>query len=189
MAVQAHITRMTVDEYEAYIALPENIDRQLQLVDGELIEKMPTLRHSRASHQFAFAIGRYLIENPMGEVLPELRIKLLEGTEFEAYVPDIVFIRHGHAADPDSPLPFMPELIIEIQSPGQSKRVMNKKAEFYLTHGCVMVILAYPIERMVEMITQDDKYFFHAGDMIDFSPVLPGFNLAVDSIFPHESIA
>jgi Uma2 family endonuclease len=84
-------------------------------------------------------------------------------------------------------LPFMPELIIEIQSPGQSKRIMAKKADYYIRHGCKIVVLAYPIERLIEMVTPLDRFFLQAGNTLDLGAVLPGFTLAVDTIFPPAS--
>jgi Uma2 family endonuclease len=184
MAVQTRIEKMTVDEYDALMAREENSDRHLELVDGELIEEMPTPRHSKTSQYFSLHIGMYLLQNPTGDLLPEVRIKLLEGTEFEAHVPDMAFVKSGRTYDPDSPLPFMPELIIEIQSPGQSKRVMAKKADYYIRHGCKIVVLAYPVERLIEMVTPLDRFFLQAGDTLDLGAVLPGFTLAVDVIFP-----
>jgi Uma2 family endonuclease len=184
MAVQTRIHKMTVDEYDALMAREENIDRHLELVDGELIEEMPTFIHGKTAQIFQLTIGMYLIEHPIGEIAPEVRIKLLEGSEFEAHIPDIMFFQTGHDFDPDSALPFMPELIIEIQSPGQSKRVMAKKADYYIRHGCKIVVLAYPVERLIEMVTPLDRFFLQAGDTLDLGAVLPGFTLAVDTIFP-----
>lgn len=38
--------RYTVAEFEQVIALPENQDRYFELIDGEIVEKMPTEEHS-----------------------------------------------------------------------------------------------------------------------------------------------
>jgi Uma2 family endonuclease len=35
----------TVDEFETFIARPEHADRLFELINGEIVEKMPTQRH------------------------------------------------------------------------------------------------------------------------------------------------
>ena len=37
--------KISVDDFEAFIALPENSDRLLELIDGEIVEKVPTQEH------------------------------------------------------------------------------------------------------------------------------------------------
>ena len=44
MAIQER--RYTVEEFEAFIAKAENVDRLFELIDGEIIEKMPTEEHN-----------------------------------------------------------------------------------------------------------------------------------------------
>jgi Uma2 family endonuclease len=181
MAVQAHITRMTVDEYEAYIALPENEDRHLELVDGELIEEIPAPIHAMSAQVFQLYIGIYLRANPIGHVFPEVRYKVL-GHEDQAHIPDVSFIAADKSYDLRSVVPFMPDLAVEIQSPGQSKHVLLRKARFYLENGCRMVVLTYPDDHLIEVITSADRYFLKPGDVLDLSLVLPGLNIPVSEI-------
>ena len=35
----------TIEEFERFLALPENADRLFELIDGEIVEKMPTEEH------------------------------------------------------------------------------------------------------------------------------------------------
>lgn len=44
MAIQERL--YTVEEFEAFIAEAENVDRLFELIDGEIFEKMPTEEHS-----------------------------------------------------------------------------------------------------------------------------------------------
>jgi Uma2 family endonuclease len=39
------VRRMTVDQFEAFADTPENTDRLLELIDGEISEKTPTENH------------------------------------------------------------------------------------------------------------------------------------------------
>jgi hypothetical protein len=40
----------SVDEFEQLINLPENRERLLELINGEIVEKMPAEEHGTASH-------------------------------------------------------------------------------------------------------------------------------------------
>jgi Uma2 family endonuclease len=183
MVVQTRLNKMTVDEYDALMAREENIDRHLELVDGELIEEMPTVEHSDVFIAFLNAFSAYFAVHPIGKIMVEVRYKL-PTDEHQAHVPDLSIVLNGKSYDRRKPLPFMPEIAIEIQSPGQSKKILSKKADYYLENGCKIVVLAYPIERLIEMVTPLDRFFLQAGDTLDLGAVLPGFTLAVDTIFP-----
>ncbi|GEM_PF-1384508 len=48
---------VTVDEYEAFIALPANEDRTFELIDGGIVEKMPRERHGFIIRMLKFSIS------------------------------------------------------------------------------------------------------------------------------------
>ncbi len=45
LAVLTREQLYTVDEFEELLKLPENAGRLLELIDGEIVEKMPTEEH------------------------------------------------------------------------------------------------------------------------------------------------
>ena len=49
----------TVDEFEQIIAQPENSERLLELVNGEIVEKMPTEEHEIDCLADWFTYSRY----------------------------------------------------------------------------------------------------------------------------------
>lgn len=178
----AHITRITQSDFETILARPENQDRQLELWDGEIIETVPRPLHGYMQNRFSFVFSLYLQTNPIGTVFTELQVSL-PGTDYSP-VPDVAFVSHARGPfDWERPLPFMPDLIVEIQSPGQSERFMAEKAQFYLTHGAQIVILVY-LKRIIEVLTTDSRQLLVMGDTLPGDPVLPGFSVPVADLFP-----
>lgn len=76
----------------------------------------------------------------------------------------------------------MPDLAIEIQSPGQSDKLMSDKADYYLANGTRMVWIIYK-KRIVEVRTQDDRQLLNEDDILDGGDLLPGFSVAVKDVF------
>jgi len=177
--------RITLAEFERLLALPENQDRQLELWAGEIIETMPTPLHSFIQQLFGLLIGNYLLNHPVGYTFPELRIRI-PGEDYTP-VPDVCFVSHERGTfDWDQPLPFMPDLIVEIQSPDQSDKFMRDKADYYLTHGCRRVVLVYS-KRIVEVLTPDERQLLNVDDTLSGGDVLPGFRVEVAKLFPAQA--
>lgn len=174
---------MTVAEFEAFIARPENDNQRFELVHKEIVEKMPTQVHAAIVAFLLIELGLYLRKNPIGRILPEARYQMPDQDE-NSRIPDLSFIRHesgplvanGAAA-------YMPELGIEVQSPSQSITQMTEKAGYYLTNGSRMVWLIYPDKRLIDVMTANEQRSLTEADRLDGGDVLPGFSLAVASIF------
>lgn len=61
---------------ERIIAQAENADRRLELVNGEIIEKMPTQLHALVVYYLIIGLHNYLKDHPVAWVLPEARYEL-----------------------------------------------------------------------------------------------------------------
>ncbi len=178
--------QMTVADYEALIALPENADRHLELLNGELIEEMPGKQHSRLTKFFLYQLDAFLKDHPLGETFVELRHHI--PTEpFTALIPDVSYIsaersaQHPH--DDEGAVPFMPDLAVEIQSPGQSKKTLLAKANYYLAHGARLVWLVYPDEQIIETLTTTERDLLQPGKTLTGGDVLPEFSIEVAAVF------
>jgi Uma2 family endonuclease len=174
----------TVDEFEAYIALPENRDRQLELIDGDIVEKnVPTERHGITAANFVTEVRIYLKQNPIGRVAVEVRYRR-PGDQYNARQPDVSFrADRSQAVVEKGAVPQMPDLAIEIKSPDDSLREMRDRADYYLANGSRMVWLAYPDKRIVEVYTLDDILILTEDDILDGGDVLPGFKMSVRDVF------
>jgi Uma2 family endonuclease len=174
----------TVDEFEQFIALPENSDRRFELVNGEMVEKLPTEEHGAIAVRLILRIGGLVEQNDLGRLAVEPRHRTLED-DYNARIPDIAFTSKERALPlvKKGAVPQMPDLAIEIKSPDDSYKQMREKKDYYLTNGVRMVWLVFPEKRLIEVYTLDDEWILTDGDMLDGGDVLLGFTMPVSSVF------
>ncbi|MCB9455283.1 MAG: Uma2 family endonuclease [Anaerolineaceae bacterium] len=178
--------KMTIAQYEAFLALPENANRRFELVFGEVIEKMPTQLHAYIIQMLSGFLFVFLRQNPLGYALIEARYRLPDDEENDL-IPDLSFVVKGRGALVRSgAAPYMPDLAVEAQSEGQSERFMLDKALRYLANGTRMVWIIYSTRQIVEVLTPTDRRLLTMDDMLTGGNVLPGFNVAVRDLFPLE---
>jgi Uma2 family endonuclease len=182
MALEKQLT--TVDQFEAFLALPENADRRFELIDGEIVEMSPTFSHGELALELGVALRLFLRQTGLGRVSTEARFNL-PTAPFESRIPDVAVILQGHEIPADKPIPFMPDLAVEIKSPTDSLRLLREKAHFYLQHGSRLVWLVLPEKRLIEVYTAADEFVLTESDTLTGGDVLPGFELAVSSIFAN----
>lgn len=184
MTEQAEKQRYTQTEYEAI--LEQHPDKRLELIDGEIVENMPTQLHAYVVSMINHFIVSFLMQNPIGYALVEARYSLPDDPE-NSRIPDLSFISKDKGPLVESgPAPYMPDLAIEVQSPGQSDRLMADKAAYYLANGSQMVWLIYPDRRLVESLTSEDRHLLTESASIEGGVVLPGFSVAIKDLFPPE---
>ncbi len=180
---------VTVAEFDALLTRAENSGRRLQLINGEIVEDMPKLAHARISVRLIMILVKYFAEHPIGEVFNELRVDLPDA-EWDVRIPDIsaVIQRQDELArlQGHESLPFMPDLVIEIQSEEQTDRTMGDLALYYFAHGCRMVWLVYPDRQLVEWLTPTERRILTIDETISGEPVLPGLLIPMPTIFERS---
>lgn len=176
--------KQTVQDFEAYIALPENADRLFELIDGEITEKVPTEEHAILAALLSGEIYLYLKQHPIGRVAVVPRHKIPKDAH-NARMPDIAFTSQERAlpVTTSGAVPQMPDLAVEIQSPDDSTLKMREKALYYLTNGGRLVWLVFPRKQQIEVHTADEINVLSISDTLDGGDVLPGFALPVKDIF------
>jgi Uma2 family endonuclease len=181
----------TIDEFEAYIALPEHADRRFELIDGEIVEKVPTEEHGVIVSILNGEIYIYLKGNAIGRVAVEPRHKMPEDRR-NSRIPDLAFTSAERLLPitRQGAVPQMPDLAVEVKSPDDSISLLRAKAAFYLANGSRMVWLVYPEQRLVEVYRPDVDIVLlvdneERHDVLDGGDVLPGFQLSLHDIFPN----
>jgi Uma2 family endonuclease len=175
--IAPHKQRVTQSEFNRLLAQPEYADRRIELWDGEIVEKMPKPRHSLIIGELFFRLRLYLQAHPIGTAMTEAQIELPD--EDYAPVPDMCFVANDQGEwDKDAALPWMPALIVEVQSPGQSDQFMRDKADYSLKHGCKQVVTVY-LKPIIEVRTATTTQLLVPGDALEFGDLLPGFSLHV----------
>lgn len=174
--------------WEAYEALvQQRPDEHLELIGGEIVTKMGSYPHAYVLQMLSGFFFVYLLENALGEALVDARYRLPDD-DANAYIPDFSFITKARGPKTArGPLPYMPDLAVEVQSPGQSLRWLLSQAESYLARGSRMVWLIYPEKQIVEILTADERHLLTENDTITGEPLFPGLQIPVRELFPAET--
>lgn len=105
-------------------------------------------------------------------------------------IPDVGFYvaeRRALIEDPDKPLPFAPDLAVEVVSPSQNGPEMAAKARVYLTGGTRLVWVVWPQSQHIDVWHPDvltgPVQSLSVNDSVDGEDVIPGFTYPVVSIF------
>ncbi|MDZ4765637.1 MAG: Uma2 family endonuclease [Chloroflexota bacterium] len=177
-----HIQASPADVFE--MVTQRYPDRRFELIAGETIEKAPNFTHSITAYILGGFLFIYIRAHPIGWVLPEARYKLPHDDENDR-IPDLSFIKRikGRAVPPKAVIPFMPDLAVEVQSPGQSKNFMREKAQYYFANGTQIVWLIYPDPEEIEVMTAVSSHTLTTADSLSGGDLLPSFSLAVKEIF------
>lgn len=174
--------RYTLTEFHAFCEMPENKNRLLELINGEIVEKMASFTPSKVAMRMGRFIGNFADE--FGYVTgADGSYILAEDYEF---MPDVGYISKARLSqEPEREVQGPPDLAVEVKSPSDSKRQLRLKVEDYLRFGTKMVWLVFPDDRRVEVyVPGADVREFGLDDVLDGGDVLPGFKLAVRDIFP-----
>lgn len=179
------IHAVNIDEFEAFLELPENSDRLFELIDGEIIEKMPTERHGLIIFTLSGYLFIYLAENPVGRATVETRYRPADDTRNDR-IPDLSFTRNEHLAEvvERGAVLRLPDLCVEVKSPTDKYVDFRAKAAYYLKNGALQAWLIYPREKLVEVYSQgNDIAVLTIDDMLEGGDLLPGFKLTVRTLF------
>lgn len=105
-------------------------------------------------------------------------------------VPDVGFYvaeRDAQAEDDTKPIPFAPDLAVEVVSPGQSATAMAAKARRYLRAGTSLVWVVWPQSQHVDVWRADiptgPVRTLNVSGMLDGEDLIPGFSYAVAELF------
>jgi Uma2 family endonuclease len=174
---------ITVADYERIAALPENRERRLELIDGEIREKtMPTENHGLLQMNLGFALASFAHPRKLGRVTIETRYQKPDDPH-NALIPDLSFSSARRPLVERGSVPTLPDLVVEIQSPDDSLKGLRAKIRYFLDNGAKVGLLLIPGKRIVEVYTPDSDDILVAGDVLTLETVLPGFSMAVADIF------
>jgi Uma2 family endonuclease len=180
--------KIDIEAFEGFIRQPENASRRFELIEGDLVEKMPTQLHGYIIQLLSGFLFVFLREHPLGYALIEARYSHPDQPD-TTLIPDLSFVtkergplvRSGAA-------PYLPDLAVEVQSDGQSDRFMLDKALRYLDGDTRMVWLIYPARGLVETLTATDRALLTLTDTLIGGEVLPGFSVSIRDLFPPEGV-
>lgn len=173
----------TVDDFEAYLA--SHPDGLFELINGEIVEKVPTEEPAHIAGIISGEFYLYLKQHPelKARFGVEARFRT-EDDEFNDRVPD-VFLRFTNAPRvTQGSVMGLPDVAVEIKSPDDTYRGLREKADFYLENDVKMIWLVLPEKHIVEVYEAgQDIQILQSGETINGGAVLPDFSLPVDDLF------
>ena len=175
--------KYTVEEFEQLFAQAEYGDRLLELIHGEIVEKMPTEEHGVVAGNIFAPLHNFVTPQRIGRVGFEVRHRPPTDA-YNSRLPDISFSSVRRPIVTKGSVPTMPDLAVEVQSPDDTIKEMREKATYYLANGAKLVWLVYPCKRIIEVYYANGEIdIFHEGETLSGEDVLPGFTLPVVGIF------
>ena len=183
--MDATATRMTAEQY---FAVSVEGDRT-QLIDGALVVNEPRLLHQVVQTRLVSALHSWTQEAP-GRGLASSPVDVVM-SEHDVYGPDVVWIAEEHVpADWSELLPRVPDLAVEIRSPGTWRYDVGRKKSMYESGGLPELWLVDTEAEVVLVFRRsapavpgfDVALELGAGDALS-SPQLPGFALGVGELF------
>jgi len=176
-------TLMTVEQF-AQMQTADTED--YELVEGELIPlSSGTPRHNLIRDLLGYLLLSYLKGNPIGLALAENDCQVAADTVRR---PDLsVFLgERSRQIDRDRiPVPFPPDIAVEILSPSESAVSVRRKVRDYLGAGSSEVWLFDHSNIEVQVHTNAGIRILGQTGVLE-SPLLPGFSAAVSALIAES---
>jgi len=184
MAVQTH-ARVSVEEFEKIAALPENGDRQLEYIGGEIVEVVSNSFSSRIAARILARISIHVETNNLGYVTDTQGGYRVSG---EDYMPDVGFIsKVRHPKGPrETWVPYAPDLAVEVVSPTDRPQKISVKVANYINAGTLLWYFFPNDQEVIVYEPGQAAKTLTINDMLEGGNVLPGFKVALKDIFPAE---
>ncbi len=161
-----------------------------EVVEGELVRVAGSGKQAtnRAARLLAHLLV-YVETRRLGVVTGADGVYKFPGAE-TGLIPDVGFYiaeRDADAPDDAKPIPFAPDLAVEVASPEQSPDAMAAKTRKYLRAGTRVVWVAWPQSGHVDVWHQEvltgPVRALTTSDSLDGEDVVPGFSYPVAELF------
>lgn len=168
------------------VRLHDRFDRLCELIDGTLVEKAMGWQESQLAAWITTLIVNFVQPGKLGKVFGADGMLRLEPEQIR--IPDVAFVSKERFAGQALPRgPFWDlgcDLAVEIISPSNTRREMERKLDDYFAAGVKAVWLVYPTTREVAVYDSPRHAVVLRGDdALDGGAALQGFSLPVLQLF------
>jgi Uma2 family endonuclease len=161
-----------------------------EVVEGVLVRMAGSgNRATRLAASILIQLGSYANASRLGVVTGADGVYKFPGAE-TGLIPDVGYYdaaRLSQIEDEDLPIPFPPDLAIEVASPSQFYFEIAAKARLYLRAGTRLVWVVWPHSGHVDVWRPDvltgPSSVLATGGTLDGEDVIPGFSYALDDLF------
>jgi Uma2 family endonuclease len=174
--------------YDDFVQFPDDGLRH-ELIDGEhYVTPSPNTKHQSVSINLTVLIGGWLERNPIGRFFHAPFDVVF--SKFDVVEPDLLYLSNARAADALTPLHVqgVPELVIEIGSPGTRKRDETIKRRLYERAGVWEYWIVDPEIDTIRVYRREKEEFGRvaelsadAGDVLTTS-LLPGLEIPLSHV-------
>ena len=159
-----------------------------ELIRGVLSETMPTgTRHGKIVMKLGARLMQFIEPRNLGTLTASDAGVWLERDPDTVREPDIAFFSaEKMPLDADIPgyAEVAPDLVVEIESPTDTRRALNDKALMWLRYGVRLVWVVHPDTRTVDVHREGVPVAaLTANDELDGADVLPGLSCPVSEVF------
>lgn len=174
---------------EDLLRLPDEIQKTCELIDNTLVKKAVGAPESAIA---MWLVGRLAI------FLQGQRTALILGPDGHTRyfgdnirMPDVAVFLRSELPDGKLPkqqvCPVAPAWIVEVLSPGNTRREIDKKLRTFFDSGVRLAWVVNPKQRTVRVHTSPDEFTeFTEDDVLDAADILPGFTLSVREWFEES---
>ena len=159
-----------------------------ELIRGVLCETMPTgHEHGKIVTKLVIRLGNFVEHRELGTLVASDSGVWLEREPDTVREPDVAFTS-AEKIPMDARITgyadVVPDLVVEVASPSDSRREVHDKALMWLSHGVRLVWVVHPETRTVDVYRPDgDAATLSETDALEGLDVLPGFTCAVSAVF------
>ena len=172
-------TLMTVEEFAA---MQTADTEQYELVNGELVPlSSPTPKHGKIRRRLERALEDYFAGHRSGEVMGETDCRI--SAEIVRRPDLMVFLseRSGQIDEYKVPVPFAPDIAVEVVSPSESAVEIRRKEKEYLAGGCQEVWVLDHANAEMWIYSLNGGRLLPREAVLD-TPLLPGFSVVVGDL-------
>jgi Uma2 family endonuclease len=182
---------MTAEQFWDYCQLPENQNKWLELVRGEVIEvPRPTRRHGVVASNIDFVLKTYARRVRRGYVATNDSGVILEENPDTVVGPDVAYYTDARTFEELHPKwgKDPPLLAVEVLSPNDKTSRVNEKISDYLLNGVKLVWLVDYEERKIT-VYRPDRSLVVLKETAELTggEELPDFNCSVAELFRLDS--
>ena len=178
----------TVDDL---LQWPDDNRYRYEVVEGVLVRMAGTRPQAgRVTRRLFRALDTYVETHALGTVTLPDEVYDLEraGQRDTGLLPDLGFYPAGRdeLVEPRQPLPFAPDLAVEVAGPAQRQTDLDAKARRYIAAGTALVWAIWPDRQRVDVWHRDitaPVAMVTPKDVLDGLDVVPGFTHPVADLF------
>lgn len=182
--MSTEVQLITADEL---LALPRGESRY-ELINGELKKMSPTgQKHGRITLRLTVPLAKHVQDNQLGEVYAAETGFKLKSNPDTVRAADIAFVRRERLevlGETEGYWPGAPDLAVEVNSPSDTVRQVEKKVMEWLEFGSRLVwVVSSKLHTVTVYRSLTDIVTLTEKDTLDGGDVVPGFRIALAEIF------